>query len=91
MITDNDMPKMTGVELLGKLRAARMELPAIMATGTLPAQTPAQRPWLQPAATLLKPYTTEKLLETVRRVLDASDCICRESVFSPPDDISLRM
>jgi DNA-binding response OmpR family regulator len=32
MITDNNMPKLTGVELLRKLRAARMELPVIMAT-----------------------------------------------------------
>src|SRR5450759_780416 len=31
MITDNGMPKLTGIELLRKLRAARMELPVIMA------------------------------------------------------------
>jgi chemotaxis response regulator CheB len=36
MITDNSMPRMTGLELLKKLRAARMEMPVIMATGVLP-------------------------------------------------------
>ena len=34
MVTDNDMPKVTGVELLKKLHAARLAVPVIMATGT---------------------------------------------------------
>jgi len=31
LITDNDMPKVIGAELMRKLRAARMDLPVIMA------------------------------------------------------------
>jgi DNA-binding response OmpR family regulator len=73
MITDNNMPKVSGVELLKKLRAARMILPVIMATGTLPAQEFARSPWLQPAATLVKPYTVEELLGTVKKVLCETD------------------
>jgi DNA-binding response OmpR family regulator len=69
MITDNNMPKLTGVELIRKLRSARMALPVIMATGTLPKEAFTRYPWLQPAATLLKPYAVEELLETVRVVL----------------------
>ena len=69
MITDNNMPKLTGVELLKKLRSARMALPVIMATGTLPKEEFTRHPWLQPAATLLKPYTVEELLEMVKEVL----------------------
>src|SRR5579859_935677 len=33
LVTDNEMPKLSGVELLEKLHAARMALPIIMATG----------------------------------------------------------
>lgn len=73
LITDNDMPKVTGVELVRKLRAARMELPVVMATGMLPAPDPSLSPWLQPAAILLKPYTADALLGTVRDVLHATD------------------
>jgi DNA-binding response OmpR family regulator len=73
MITDNNMPKLTGVELLKKLRFARMALPVIMATGTLPTHEFARSPWLKPAATLLKPFTIEKLLGTVKDVLRAAD------------------
>jgi DNA-binding response OmpR family regulator len=69
MITDNKMPKLSGVELLKKLYASRMALPVIMATGELPTEEFTRCPWLQPAATLLKPYTIEELLGTVRKVL----------------------
>ena len=68
LITDHDMPKLSGVELLKKLRAARMVVPVIMATGN-PPSAPPRECWLQPAATLLKPYTVEELLGTVKTVL----------------------
>jgi len=73
IITDNNMPNMTGVELLKKLRAARMELPVIMATGTLPTEEFTRYPWLKPNATLLKPYTVAEMLRTVKQVLREVD------------------
>ena len=73
LVTDNVMPKVTGVELLKKLRAARLALPVIMATGALPTQEFARYPWLEPAATLLKPYTAAELLRTVKKVLREAD------------------
>src|SRR3984893_10682217 len=36
MITDNSMPKLSGVEVINKLIAANIRLPVIMATGALP-------------------------------------------------------
>jgi DNA-binding response OmpR family regulator/acetyltransferase-like isoleucine patch superfamily enzyme len=69
LITDNHMPRMTGIELLKKLRSARMELPVIMATTTLPTEELAQNPRLEPIATLAKPYASDQLLETVKDVL----------------------
>jgi DNA-binding response OmpR family regulator len=70
LITDHNMPELSGVELLKNLHTARMDLPVIMATGTLPEEF-GRCPWLQPAATLLKPYTVEELLRTVTKVLRA--------------------
>jgi DNA-binding response OmpR family regulator len=72
MVTDHNMPKVSGVELLKKLRAARMALPVIMATGSLPKEEFTRYPWLQPSAMLLKPYTVEELLGTVKEVLCAT-------------------
>lgn len=74
LITDHDMPGLTGLALVRKLRAAHMALPVIMATGTLPAEDLMDRyPWLQPVATLIKPYSTEQLLGTVEAVLRTAD------------------
>ncbi len=73
MITDNDMPNLTGIQLLRRLHAAHRALPFIMATGKIPEDAFAQNPWLQPAATLLKPYTVEELLGAVNKVLRAAN------------------
>jgi two-component system alkaline phosphatase synthesis response regulator PhoP len=73
LITDNVMPKLTGVKLLEQLYAARMALPVIMATSVLPTAVFTRGPWLQPNATLLKPYTGAELLRTVKKVLREAD------------------
>jgi len=69
LVTDNQMPKVSGLELIKKVRAAGMNLPVIMATGTLPTEEFTRWPRLQPAATLLKPYTVAAFLRTVENVL----------------------
>jgi DNA-binding NtrC family response regulator len=71
LVTDNEMPKMSGVELIGRVVAADLPLPVIMATGLLPAHAFARLPWLQPAAMLIKPYTSEELLGKVKQTLNA--------------------
>jgi two-component system chemotaxis response regulator CheY len=73
LITDNNMPNMTGVELLKALRAARMDLPVIMATGALPMLELMRHPQLQPAAALIKPYSPAELLGAVKMVLNEPD------------------
>jgi two-component system, OmpR family, response regulator len=73
LITDHNMPKVSGVELLKKLRAAHMALPAILISGALPTEELNRHPRLQIEATLLKPYTVEKLLGTVAEVLRATN------------------
>jgi DNA-binding response OmpR family regulator len=70
LITDHDMPGMTGLALVKKARAVHMVLPVIMATGTSPTEDLMNRyPWLQPVAALVKPYSVEQLLGTVEAVL----------------------
>lgn len=71
MVTDNNMPNLSGIELLIKLDAAHMSLPTIMATGALPKAEFMLYPWLQPSITLLKPYTLQELLEAVRTIFKA--------------------
>jgi DNA-binding response OmpR family regulator len=89
LITDHDMPGLTGLALIKKVRAARMALPVIMATGTLPTEDLMNRyPWLQPVATLVKPYSVEQLLGTVEAVLRTADG-AREQIAPPPSSPSV--
>jgi two-component system cell cycle sensor histidine kinase/response regulator CckA len=69
LITDNFMPKVTGIEMVKKLHAAQMQLPVIMATALFPQDEFTQNPWLQAIPTLLKPFKTAELLSTVKEVL----------------------
>ena len=72
LIADHNMPKLTGVELLKKLRAARMDLPVVMVTGAIPTEELSRHPWLKLAATLRKPFTSDEPLATVKEVLRAT-------------------
>jgi DNA-binding response OmpR family regulator len=73
LITDQFLPNVSGVELLRKIHAAHMPLPVIMATGFLPTWGFALHIWLQPVKMLLKPYSFQKLLATVKNVLAATE------------------
>jgi len=72
LITDNNMPIVTGLELIKKLRSEDMMLPVILMSGTLPTEELEQHPWLQIQATLIKPYTIAELFKTVKEVLVAT-------------------
>lgn len=72
LITDNSMPKMTGIEMIIKLRSEGMKLPVILATGLAPANTEC----LRLSAILTKPFSPIELLRTVEEVFQCA-AICR--------------
>jgi DNA-binding response OmpR family regulator len=84
LITEYSLPKLTGVELVRKLRAARMAVPVVLAAVRLPAEELVRNPSLQLAAMLPKPFSISQLLETVREVLRATDSP-REQLDPPPN------
>ena len=73
LITDQFLPKVSGVELLKKIHKARMTLPVIMATGILPTWEFALHPFLQAVKMLRKPYTIDKLVGMVKSVLPPAE------------------
>ena len=83
LITEHNIPGLTGTELVRKLRAARMDLPVVMAAVRLPAEDVVLDRSLQLAAVLPKPFYVSQLLETVREVLRATDGPCEQSVPPP--------
>jgi two-component system OmpR family response regulator len=79
LVTDNKMPRVTGLELIKKLRSEKMTLPVILASGTIPTEELKQNPWLKLDATLPKPFTTDELLVTVKKVLRAAESVTGSS------------
>jgi two-component system response regulator (stage 0 sporulation protein F) len=73
LITDNNMPRLTGVELVKKLRSENVDLPVIMVSGEMPTEELNRHPWLHVTATLRKPFSGDELLVTVKGVLHESD------------------
>ncbi len=69
LITDNSMPVMSGVELIKTVRTARIALPIIMATGTMPARELTEDPPFELSALLLKPYAMATLVKKVKEIL----------------------
>jgi DNA-binding response OmpR family regulator len=78
LLTDNRMPRLSGVELIGRLRDAGSMLPAILASGTLPWEEEDAPQELRPIAVLEKPFTGFELLAKVRAGL---------RVFVPPSSL----
>ncbi len=70
LITDHCMPRLSGVELLKRLRTARMELPVIMVSGVMPTEELERHPWLRLDDRLLKPYSATDLLRRVAAALN---------------------
>lgn len=64
LITDNQMPHLTGLELIRKVREALIPVPIVLASSSVPKLDEVECD-----AVLPKPFTVRALLETVRTVL----------------------
>lgn len=69
IITDNDMPKLSGWDLIKRLRRASNNLAVILISGVLPQESLRPNSVLSPGATLEKPFSMAKLMDCVRSVL----------------------
>jgi DNA-binding response OmpR family regulator len=69
LITDQRMPRVTGLELVQKLRSEDMTLPVILTSELEPVDDLKRFPGLIIDAVVKKPCTLEDLLQAVRRVL----------------------
>jgi DNA-binding response OmpR family regulator len=83
LITDNKMPRVSGIELVKKVRSEGMALPVILASGAMPEEVLNRALWLRLAATLVKPFTGDQLLGTVKKVLRETDFAGEQSEPMP--------
>ena len=69
LVTDIEMPNMTGLELLRRVRQQSPELPVIIMTGGSALKTVPEAYGLGVTQFLLKPVLPVQLVTTVRQVL----------------------
>ena len=69
LITDNNMPKLSGFDLVKRLRSAHIDLPVIMASGMVNVSR-ADTESLGVVAVLAKPFFPQDLIKTVKTVLN---------------------
>jgi DNA-binding response OmpR family regulator len=70
LITDHLMPRVSGLLLIRRMRAAGMIQPVILMSGTLHFEKQISDPWCRIDATLPKPFSSNQLLIRVYSVLD---------------------
>ena len=70
MITDNSMPKVTGIELVNKLHAAGTRLEVAFLTGEFPEHQSNRYPWLRNIVILIKPLSNSEILSAVKKILN---------------------
>jgi DNA-binding response OmpR family regulator len=84
LITDLDMPRLSGLKLVKRLRDARLALPVILTSGIMTPQELNRNPWFQLSGALLKPVSPDQLLQTVQAVLRASEGAREQKIAPPP-------
>jgi PAS domain S-box-containing protein len=71
IVSDYAMPGLNGLDLVGRVREIRPDIPAVIITGNRAALSPLQLPSLQGVALLDKPFTGDDLVRALQGVLPA--------------------
>lgn len=69
LITDNHMPKLTGLELIQKVGAAGLRLPIILASSLVSTFAKSDPPLFACGSLLAKPFTPSQLVSVVQNLL----------------------
>lgn len=83
LLTDHEMPGMTGLQLVSKLRLAGFQFPVIMASGSPPVDTTVRNPVMASVTILPKPFALGELIRLVKELLpeSASGTACVAETF----------
>jgi len=84
LLTDHEMPGMTGLQLVNKLRLAGFQFPVIVASGSPPVDCAVRNSVLSSVVMLPKPFTLGELLRIVKELLpeSASSTACLAETIS---------
>ncbi|MBN2418569.1 MAG: response regulator [Deltaproteobacteria bacterium] len=71
LLTDMSMPRMTGADLIRKIKAIRPDMPVILCTGYSDMMDEQKAVELDVSSFVLKPLALYNVAETVRKILDS--------------------
>lgn len=74
LLTDFRMPRLTGLGLAARLRAAGWEIPILLVSGSIGDCDPALLERIGFAGCVPKPFSPDTLLKTLSRTLDGRGC-----------------
>jgi DNA-binding response OmpR family regulator len=83
VITDHDMPRLTGLGLLRRVRAAQRQVPVILISGRLPEGEVDLPRLLSPGCALQKPFSMAEFLANVRSLLTPEAIECGDEPLRP--------
>ena len=69
VITDHEMPRLTGLKLIERMRAVSIEPPCILISGRMPGTETALRAFIHRGSVLMKPFSASELIERVYGLL----------------------
>jgi CheY-like chemotaxis protein len=72
LITDNQMPELTGLELIRRIRLAGMTIPIVLVSAVIDAFSSEELQWLPCGTTLGKPFAPAQLISSVRKALETA-------------------
>ena len=72
LITDNNLPSLTGLALIRRLRTGDSQIPILLISGQIPWHAPGLEILLTPGIALEKPFSMARLIESVRNVMHSA-------------------
>lgn len=72
LITDNNLPSLTGLALIRRLRIGGHQIPILLISGQIPWHAPGLETLLTPGMALEKPFSMARLIESVRNVMHSA-------------------
>ena len=79
LITDHEMPRLTGLDLLRRVRAGSLHVPVILTSGRMPWNEKDLLQLLPPGKALEKPFMLGKLLASIRSFLTPAELTAQMS------------
>ena len=77
LFTDNEMPRLTGIKLIQRMRQERMNLPVVITSGTSFLEAVRDFPELYSAQIVAKPFGRSGIVTVVRDTLEVCEGMAR--------------